>query len=61
MRRTEQNSDFALFSILDPKARLKFEILFKKTHSRINLTALFLTKIHLLNPIKPFLSHETVP
>jgi hypothetical protein len=40
---SEQNSDFALFPILDPKARLRFEILFKKTHPRINLTTLILT------------------
>jgi hypothetical protein len=39
--KTEQNRDFALFSILDPKARLIFEILFKKTHPRINLITLF--------------------
>jgi hypothetical protein len=51
------NSDFALFPILDPKARLRFEILFKKTHLRINLTTL-LTKIYLLNTIKPFSNHE---
>jgi hypothetical protein len=57
LRKTEQNSDFALFPILDPKARLRFEILFKKTHPRINLTTLFLTNC-LLNPIKPFSSHE---
>jgi hypothetical protein len=45
VEKTEQNSDFALFSILDPKARLTFAILFKKTHPRINLTSLFFTKI----------------
>jgi hypothetical protein len=56
--KTEQNSDFALFPILDPKARLRFEFLFKKTHPRINLTTLFLPKIYLLNTIKPFYSHE---
>jgi hypothetical protein len=54
VEKTEQNSDFALFLILDPEARLRFEILFKKTHPRINLTTLFLTKIYLLNTIKPF-------
>jgi hypothetical protein len=58
MKRTEQNSDFALFPILDPKARLIFEILFKKTHPRINLTTIFLPKSYLLNTIKPFSSHE---
>jgi hypothetical protein len=57
VEKTEQNSDFALFSILDPKARLRFEILFKKTQTRLNLTTLFLTKIYLLNTIKPFSSH----
>jgi hypothetical protein len=51
-------SDFALFPILDPKARLRFEILFKKTHLRINMTTLFLAKIYLLNTIKPFSNHE---
>jgi hypothetical protein len=45
VEKTEQNSDFALFPILDPKARLRFEILFKKTNPRINLTTLFFTKI----------------
>jgi hypothetical protein len=59
--KTEQNSDFALFSILEPKARLRFEILFKKTHHKINLATLFLTKIYLLNTIKPFSSHEICP
>jgi hypothetical protein len=51
-KKTEQNSDFALFPIVIlhylpyfPKARLRFEILFKKTHPRINLTSLFSTKI----------------
>jgi hypothetical protein len=58
LKKTEQNSDFALFPILDPKARLRFEILFKKTHPRKNLTTLFLTKIYLLNTIKPFKNHE---
>jgi hypothetical protein len=43
-----------LLCILDPKARLRFEILFKKTHPSINLTTLFLTKIYLLNTIKSF-------
>jgi hypothetical protein len=58
LNKTEQNSDFALFPIVDPKARLRIEILFKKTHPRITLTTLFLTKIYLLNTIKPFWSHE---
>jgi hypothetical protein len=58
VEKTEQNSDFSLFPILNPKARLRFEILFKKTHPRINVTTLFLTNIYLLNTIKPFQSHE---
>jgi hypothetical protein len=61
VEKTEQNSDFALFPILDPKTRLRFEILFKKTHPRINLTTLFLPKIYLLNTIKLFSSHENCP
>jgi hypothetical protein len=55
LKKTEQNSDFALFPIIDPKARLRYEILFKKTHPRINLTTLFFTKIYLLNTIRAFL------
>jgi hypothetical protein len=58
LKKTEQNSDFALFPIKDPKARLRFEILFKKTHPKINLTKLFSTKIYLLNTIKPFSGHK---
>jgi hypothetical protein len=54
VEKTEQNSDFTLFPILDPKARLRFEILFKKTHPRINLSTLFLPKVYLLNTIKLF-------
>jgi hypothetical protein len=50
----EKNSDFTLFPILDPKARLRFKILFKKTHPGINLTTFFLPTIYLLNTIKPF-------
>jgi hypothetical protein len=61
VEKTEQNSDFALFPVFDPKARLRFEILFKKTLPRINLTTLFFTKLYLLNTIKPFSGHETVP
>jgi hypothetical protein len=57
VEKTEQNNEFALFLKLDPKARLRFEILFKKFHPRINLTTLFFPKIYLLNTIKPFLSH----
>jgi hypothetical protein len=32
--------------------------LFKKFHPRINLTTLFLTKIYILNTIKPFSGHK---
>jgi hypothetical protein len=65
VEKTEQNSDFTLFPILDPKARLIFEILFKKTHPRINLTTLFSSKIYLLNtifePLKLFLDKISKP
>jgi hypothetical protein len=54
----EQNSDFALFPIQDPKVKFRFEVLFKKFHPRINLTTLFLTKSYLLNTIKPFPGQE---
>jgi hypothetical protein len=36
-----------------PKAKLRFEVLFKRFHPRFNLTTLVL-----LNTIKPFLDHE---
>jgi hypothetical protein len=36
------------------KAKLRLEVLFKKLHTRINLTTLFLTKLYLLSTIKPF-------
>jgi hypothetical protein len=45
---TDKNSDFALFPIQDPRVKLRFKVLFKKFHPRINLTTLFLTKIYLL-------------
>jgi hypothetical protein len=57
VEKIEQNSDFALFFKLDPKARLRFEILFKKFYPRINMTTLFLTIMYLLNTMKPFSSH----
>jgi hypothetical protein len=57
VEKIEQNSDFALFFKWDPKARLRFEILFKKFHPRINMTTLFLTIMYLLNTMKPFSSH----
>jgi hypothetical protein len=37
---------------------LRFEVLFKKFHPRINRTTLLFTKTYLLNTIKPFLGHE---
>jgi hypothetical protein len=58
LKKTEQNSDFTLFPILDPKARLRFEILFKKTHPRINLTTLFLP---VFEPLKLFLDKNSKP
>jgi hypothetical protein len=58
LNKTEQNNDFALFPIQDPKARLRFEVLFKKIHPRIDLTTLYSTKSYLLNTIKPFSGHE---
>jgi hypothetical protein len=42
----------------NPEAKLRLEVLFKKFHPRINLTTLFLTKLYLLNTIKPFSGHE---
>jgi hypothetical protein len=43
---------------IDPKVKLRFEVLFKRFHPRINLTTLFLAKIYLLNTIKLFSDHE---
>jgi hypothetical protein len=40
------------------KMKLRLEVLFKKFHPRLNLTTLFLTKLYLLNTIKPFSGHE---
>jgi hypothetical protein len=40
------------------KMKLRLEVLFKKFHPRINMTTLFLTKLYLLNTIKPFSGHE---
>jgi hypothetical protein len=42
----------------NPKAKLRLEVLFKKFHPRMNLATLFLTKLCLLNTIKPFSGHE---
>jgi hypothetical protein len=40
------------------KMKLRLEVLFKRFYPRINLTTLFLTKLYLLNTIKPFPCHE---
>jgi hypothetical protein len=40
------------------KMKLRLEVLFKKFHPRINLTTILLTKLYLLNMIKPFSGHE---
>jgi hypothetical protein len=53
-----KHSDYALFSIQVPRAKLRFDVLFKKFHPRINLTTFFLTKTYLLNTIIPILGHE---
>jgi hypothetical protein len=44
---------------MSPRAKLRFEVEFKKFYPRVNRTTLFLTKTYLLNTIKPFLGHET--
>jgi hypothetical protein len=38
--------------------KLRLEVLFKKFQPRINLTTLSLTKLYLLNTIKPISGHE---
>jgi hypothetical protein len=43
---------------IDPKAKLRLEVLFKKFHPRINLATLFSTNTYLLNTIKPFSGHK---
>jgi hypothetical protein len=40
-----KNSDFTLFPIQDPRVKVRFEVLFKKFHPRINMTTLFITTI----------------
>jgi hypothetical protein len=52
---------FELIPLQVPRAKLRFEVLFKKFHPGINLTTLFLTKTYLLNTIKPFSNHENRP
>jgi hypothetical protein len=61
LNKTELNSGFALFLIQVPKAKLRFEVLLKKFHCRINLTTFFLTKTYILNTIKPFSGHRNQP
>jgi hypothetical protein len=58
VEKIEQNSDSALFHILDPKVKLRLEVLFKKFRPSINLATLFSIKLYLLNTIKPFSGHE---
>jgi hypothetical protein len=41
-----------------PRAKLRFKVLFKEFHPRVNLTTLFTTKTYLLNTIKLFSDHE---
>jgi hypothetical protein len=42
------------------KMKLRLEVFFKKFHSRINLTTLFLTKLYLLNTIKLFSENRSL-
>jgi hypothetical protein len=57
----ELNSGFALLPIQVLRVKLRFEVMFKKFHPRINLTTLFLTKTYILNTIQPFLGHKNGP
>jgi hypothetical protein len=41
-----------------PRAKLRFEVLFKKFYPKMNLTTLFQSKAYLLNTIKAFSGHE---
>jgi hypothetical protein len=50
-----------VWEIQVPRAKLRFEVFFKKFHPKINLTTLFLTKIYTLNTIKPFSGHKNRP
>jgi hypothetical protein len=52
-------SNFSILRIQVPRSKLRFEVLFKRFHPKINLTTLFFTKTYLLNTIKPFSDHET--
>jgi hypothetical protein len=40
------------------RAKLRFEVLFKRFYPKVNLTTLFLTETYLLNTIKLFSDHE---
>jgi hypothetical protein len=51
-------SDFTLFPIQVPRAKLRFKVLFKEFHPKVNLTTVFFAKIYLLNTIKLFSDHE---
>ena len=53
-----KNCDFALCHIEVPRVNLRFEVLFKEFHPRINLITLFFTKTYLENTKKLFLGHE---
>jgi hypothetical protein len=61
LNKTELNSGFALFPIQVPRAKLRFEVLFKKFLPRINLTTFFSTKTYILSTIKPFPGHKNPP
>jgi hypothetical protein len=39
-------------------AKLRFEVLFKRFHTRLNLTTLLLTKTYLLNTVKLLSDHK---
>jgi hypothetical protein len=54
----EQNLIKYIFPMQVPRANLRFEVLFKEFHPRVNLTTIFLTKTYLLNTIKLFSDHK---
>jgi hypothetical protein len=56
--KTRKNCDFALYPINIPPVKLRFEVLLKEFHPRINLTTLFFTKTYLRNSFKLLLGHE---
>jgi hypothetical protein len=63
MKFVEQNSTKIVILPYFPynlKMKLRLEVLFKKFHPKLNLTALFLTKSYLLNTIK-FQDMKTAP